>query len=139
MLHSEFTQRVQFEVSNEEFEAIHVVYMASDLDKDEFCAMWRKMNAKRIKAYKEEQKAKERRFEKISRIHAFKQILFSEVCENPMARIDEVLNARDINFLCNNGFNVLTWDYINHQNIYKCASEMVYDINCWLDKEIKIA
>ena len=44
MTQQEFTQRVNVEVSNKEFEAINEVYMNSDLDKDEFCKMWVKMN-----------------------------------------------------------------------------------------------
>ena len=136
MLHSEFTQRVQFEVSNEEFEAINVVYMASDLDKDEFCKMWRKMNAKRIKAYKAEKKAEQERFDRISRIHAIKQLLWGT---DMYAKIDDVLNKKDIDFLLKNDFDVLAWNYLSHQNEYKFASEMVYDINRWLDKEIKTA
>ena len=55
--------RIEFEdrtlvtnVSNYEFEAIHAVYMASDLDKDEFCKMWCKMNASRVARAKAEAK-----------------------------------------------------------------------------------
>lgn len=57
MLHSEFIQRTGVEVSNEEFAAINEVYNYSDLDKDEFCKMWCKMNATRVKAAKAERKA----------------------------------------------------------------------------------
>ena len=48
MLHSEFIQRTGVEVSNYEFDAINEVYMNSDLDKDEFCKMWCKMNKSRV-------------------------------------------------------------------------------------------
>ena len=48
MTQQEFTQRVNVEVSNKEFEAINEVYMNSDLDKDEFCKMWVKMNKTRV-------------------------------------------------------------------------------------------
>ena len=41
------------EVSNDEFWAINEVYNNSDLDKDEFCKMWCKMNASRVKAAKD--------------------------------------------------------------------------------------
>jgi hypothetical protein len=53
--------RIEFEertgvinVSANEFEAIHTVYMASDLDKDEFCKMWCKMNRSRVERAKQE-------------------------------------------------------------------------------------
>ena len=52
MLQSEFTERTKVQVSVEEFEAIHEVYMNSDLNKDDFCAMWCKMNKSRVDAVK---------------------------------------------------------------------------------------
>lgn len=48
MTQQEFTKRTKVEVNTNEFEAIHVVYMASDLDKDEFCKVWCKMNKSRV-------------------------------------------------------------------------------------------
>ena len=54
MTQQEFTQRVNVEVSNKEFEAINEVYMNSDLDKDEFCKMWVKMNKTRVQNAKVE-------------------------------------------------------------------------------------
>lgn len=58
MTYKEFETRAMA-VSNEEFEHIHAVYMESDLDKDEFCKVWCKMNARRVKMYKAAQAAKE--------------------------------------------------------------------------------
>lgn len=58
MTQQEFTQRTQVEVSNNEFNAIHEVYMASDLDKDEFCKMWVKMNKTRVQNAKVERMIK---------------------------------------------------------------------------------
>lgn len=49
MTKQEFTQRVKVEVSDIEYNAIEMVYMHSDVDKDEFCKMWCKMNANRVK------------------------------------------------------------------------------------------
>ena len=54
MTQQEFTQRVNVEVSNKEFDAINEVYMNSDLDKDEFCKMWVKMNKTRVQNAKVE-------------------------------------------------------------------------------------
>lgn len=53
MTQQEFEARATVKVSATEFEAINTVYMASDIDKDEFCTMWRKINASRVKASKE--------------------------------------------------------------------------------------
>jgi len=58
MTQQEFTQRVNVEVSNSEFEAINEVYMNSDLNKDEFCKMWVKMNKTRVQNAKVERMIK---------------------------------------------------------------------------------
>jgi hypothetical protein len=58
MTQQEFTQRVNVEVSNKEFETINEVYMNSDLDKDEFCKMWVKMNKTRVQNAKVERMIK---------------------------------------------------------------------------------
>ena len=54
MTQQEFTNRTNVEVSYNEFNAIHEVYMNSDLDKDEFCKMWVKMNKTRVQNAKVE-------------------------------------------------------------------------------------
>lgn len=47
------------QVSNEEYLIIEEMYMNSDVDKDEFCKYWSKMNHKRIaSAIKKEKEAK---------------------------------------------------------------------------------
>lgn len=61
MLQQEFFERTGVEVSNYEFDAIHEVYMNSDLDKDEFCKVWCKMNASRVKRAKAEKKVAKRK------------------------------------------------------------------------------
>lgn len=60
MTQREFTQRTQVEVSSKEFDAINEVYMNSDLDKDEFCKMWVKMNKTRVENAKVEHMMKQK-------------------------------------------------------------------------------
>ena len=60
MTQQEFTQRVEVSVSSTEYAAIEIVYMNSDLDKDEFCKLWVRMNHKRVRKAKEERIAKEK-------------------------------------------------------------------------------
>ena len=60
MTKQEFTNRTMVEVSNYEFDAINEVYMHSDLDKDQFCKMWCKMNATRVKNAKVDLMLKQR-------------------------------------------------------------------------------
>lgn len=54
MTKQEFEARA-IKVSDKEFEAINEVYMNCDLDKDEFCKVWKKMNQSRVKAYREQE------------------------------------------------------------------------------------
>lgn len=61
MTQQEFTQRVGVSVYSTEYAAIELVYMNSDLDKDEFCKLWVKMNYKRVAKAKEERIAKEKK------------------------------------------------------------------------------
>ena len=56
MTQQEFTSRTMVEVSSKEFDAINEMYLACDLHKDDFCKMWCKMNASRVKAAKQAMK-----------------------------------------------------------------------------------
>jgi hypothetical protein len=58
MTQQEFFNRTGVEVSNNEFLAINEVYNNSDLDKDEFCKMWVKMNKTRVQNAKVERMIK---------------------------------------------------------------------------------
>lgn len=75
MTQREFTQRTLVEVSAEEFNAIHVVYLASDLDKDEFCKVWCKMNKTRIQAAKVARKKANERYNRCTQLLAIMQTL----------------------------------------------------------------
>ena len=61
MTQQEFFNRTGVEVSNNEFFAIHEVYCNSELDKDEFCKMWCKMNKTRVQNAKIERKEAQRK------------------------------------------------------------------------------
>lgn len=60
MTQQEFFERTKVQVSDNEFWAIHSVYAYSELDKDDFCKMWCKMNATRVKAAKTQIKRQQR-------------------------------------------------------------------------------
>lgn len=68
----EFQSRTQVSVDVSEFESFTTVYMQSDVDKDTFCKMWRKMNATRVMAAKGQSK-KQQTIDKV----------FSMVMTNP--------------------------------------------------------
>lgn len=59
MLLSEFIERTGIAPEHEEWQAITTMYLLASVDKDEFCKLWCKMNAQRVKTAKE-QKAKEK-------------------------------------------------------------------------------
>lgn len=57
MTQHEFESRVGVKVSTIEYASIERVYMDSDVEKDEFCKLWSKMNRNRIAAIQAEKKA----------------------------------------------------------------------------------
>ena len=59
-MQQEFEARVKMTVSSKEFMSINEVYMNSDLDKDEFCKEWVKMNRKRVDNALAEEKERQR-------------------------------------------------------------------------------
>lgn len=60
MLQQEFEARVKVQVSYKEYESINEVYNISDLDKDEFCKMWVRMNSERVNRAIAEEKERQR-------------------------------------------------------------------------------
>lgn len=104
MLQKEFEDRTGVKVSLEEYSAIETVYMASDLDKDEFCKMWCKMNASRIKAAKKAQAEKEakarentRLFNIIGKLERKCEKLRHNIAEEPLTVC--FLSESDVAFL----------------------------------------
>lgn len=59
MLQQEFEARVKIHVSYKEYEAINEVYSNSDLNKDEFCKEWVRMNQKRVNQAVAEEKERQ--------------------------------------------------------------------------------
>ena len=60
MTQREFETRVGISVSAQEYESIEVVYMASDLQKDDFCRQWAHMNRERIKKARQEEEERQK-------------------------------------------------------------------------------
>ena len=56
MTQQEFFNRTNVKVSEDEFWAINAMYNYCEVDKDEFCKMWCKMNPDRVKAAKKQMK-----------------------------------------------------------------------------------
>ena len=74
MTQKEFESRVGMEVSVSEFNTINDMYMISDVDKDEFCALWAKMNFRRIEIAKGLKKLEEEKAElKLEVFHIYEK------------------------------------------------------------------
>lgn len=113
MLQSEFTARA-IPVSTEEYNHIEQVYLNSDLDKDEFCKVWCKMNASRVKAYKKQQAELKAKEAIVSKMFA----IYCKLHGNPYYACDE-LKKKDLEFLTENGYD-----------IYDRCATLAYDIAC---------
>ena len=82
MLQSEFTQRTKINVTADMFAQIHEDYMKSSLDKDAFCAQWKRMNSEsatkdlvdQIQSLRQ-QLAEEKQKREAEREHAQKELL----------------------------------------------------------------
>ena len=84
MLQSEFTQRTKINVTADMFAQIHEDYMKSSLDKDAFCAQWKRKNSEsatkdivdQIQSLRQ-QLAEEKQKREAEREHAQKELLDS--------------------------------------------------------------
>ena len=97
MTQQEFKNRTQVEVSYTEFDAIHEVYMNSDLDKDEFCKMWMKMNKTRVERAKAQAKAEAEEAAKREKLYDIINRYYTN--EEYNMKNSEVLTEKEVNFL----------------------------------------
>ena len=136
MTQQEFTQRTNVEVSYNEFNAIHEVYMNSDLDKDEFCKMWVKMNKTRVEKAKAEAKAQEEEMAKMDYLynlyHKYNDL------NNDFQLYWEVLTQKEQDQLTAYGFSMTESRYSYPFNKYldapKTMSTVKYDIYKYIHK-----
>lgn len=99
MTQVEFTERTQVNVSSQEFNAINEVYMASDLDKDEFCKVWKKMNASRVKVSIQKKRENEKRYQTLSRIRAIIEKYQNDSFEQKCRLAIRVLTQKEYDFI----------------------------------------
>ena len=120
MTQREFETRVEVKVSSKEFENINEMYMNSDVDKDEFCTLWVKMNFRRVQQWKkangEANKAREEK-EKALDIYC-RMVTMSKWSENAMT----TLKRKEIIFLESIGIEM--YDKYG----YRSMSAVAYDI-----------
>lgn len=127
MIQQEFEERVIVKVSAKEYEAIETVYMQSDLDKDEFCKLWIKMNKSRVNQAKKD-KVEEDEKEKT------RTMLFE---------LSNMPQGKDFSLLADNYYNkkskkvmesvgITMQDTSNRVPIFKSVSRVVYEIKQYL-------
>ena len=122
----EFEERVGMTVSSKEYDAIETVYLCSDLDKDEFCKMWVKMNKVRVQEAKD--KARRVRQENVDRERLWD---IREKLNKDLGKLAaDVLGSRDKAFLEGKGFKFEESRY--GQTWFKTVSSVRYEIGCYL-------
>lgn len=126
MTQQEFTQRTQVTVSNHEFEAINEVYMHSELDKDEFCKVWCKMNSQRVKNAKVEKMIQQKEEAYRDALHKFyTKTSDSNEFSTPLTYVK--ISAYEIQALSHAGIKVG-----NEDGRIKYLSDIRYEIGQYL-------
>ena len=106
MLQSEFEARVKMQVSCEEYQSINEVYNNSEVDKDEFCAIWVKMNRTRVKRAMEKRKKAEELMALKDKVWDIYMKVRALPCIMDCRLAIDKLSARDIKTLSKAGYEV---------------------------------
>lgn len=137
MTQKEFQDRVKMQVSAQEYAAIEVVYMNSDLEKDEFCKMWAKMNAKRIAAYRKAEKEKQEKYEHISLLASTRELLRELACRKGWdASPKQVLSSKVIKALDKADIYITGYNYVKGCTDLKPISTLIYEINEYINSQV---
>lgn len=137
MLQQEFQDRVKIKVSAQEYAAIEVVYMNSYLEKDEFCKMWTKMNAKRIAAYRKAEKEKKEKHELISLLASTRELLRELAYRNGWdASPKQVLTSKVIKALDKADIYISEYNYVKGCTDLKPISTLIYEINEYINSQV---
>ena len=137
MMQQEFQDRVKIKVSAQEYAAIEMVYMNSDLEKDEFCKMWAKMNAKRIAAYRKAEKEKQEKHEHISLLASTRELLRELAYRNGWdASPKQVLSSKIIKALDKADIYITEYNYVKGCTDLKPISTLIYEINEYINSQV---
>lgn len=134
----EFQNRVKMQVSAEEYAAIEVVYMNSDLEKDEFCKMWAKMNAKRIAAYRKAEEEKREKYEHLSLLHSTSMLLrVLAIREGWAASPKQVLTPEVIDALDKADISITWYNYVKGCTDLKPISNLIFEIGNYINSQVE--
>lgn len=137
MTQKEFQDRVKMQVSAQEYAAIEVVYMNSDLEKDDFCKIWKKMNAKRIAAYRKAEKEKQEKYEHISLLASTRELLRELAYRKGWdASPKQVLSSKVIKALDKADIYITEYNYVKGCTDLKPISTLIYEINEYINSQV---
>lgn len=137
MTQKEFQDRVKMQVSVDEYAAIVVVYMESDLKKDDFCKMWAKMNAKRIAAYRKAEEEKREKYEHISLLHSTSMLLRALANrEGWTASPKQVLTSKVIEALDKADIYITAYNPVKGCTDLKPICTLLYEINDYINSQV---
>ena len=89
MMQSEFTERTGYAPSSEEYRVIEDMYLMCEVNKDEFCKLWCKMNPDKVKEAKEKMEAKKKAFNDMIELQA---ILYAYNINHSFTPLSVLLN-----------------------------------------------
>ena len=128
MTQQEFQDRVKMKVSAKEYAAIEVIYMNCDLEKDEFCKAWVKMNVKRIAADKHEH---------ISLLASTREVLRELAYRKGWgASPKQVLTSKVVKALDKADIYITEYNYVKGCTDLKPISTLVYEINEYINNQV---
>ena len=136
MTQKEFQDRVKMQVPAEEYAAIEVIYMNSDLEKDAFCKAWSKMNAKRIAVYRKAQKEKQDKDRFISILFTIKQMLrYCGYKEGFNASFEKHLTLKMRDILERAEIYTMELSHLDYKYHYKTVGTLIYEIEELINKQ----
>ena len=129
MLKQEFEDRTKIKVSDEEYESINEVYNNSDVDKDEFCAAWVRINRKRVNAYILAERERENRMKFMDRL---RDMLFAYRYRHSfITPAVEVMSKKDVKFCTDNGMSIF------YDNRHREFSTTISDVTGWIESKLE--
>ena len=137
MRQSEFETRVGMQVTPEEYSHIEVVYMNSDLEKDDFCAIWVKMNQKRVNNAKAERKAAEKEQAKRERLWKIVEKYMNVNWETSLKIAEDMFSATQLKVVESAGISLSEervdgWTGLTVKD-RKTISTVIYEIKKYLE------
>lgn len=120
MTRNEFETRTGVQVTDTEFWSINEVYNNSNVDKDEFCRLWKKMNPVRVATANAARTAEEKRMQEMEKA----MDIVSRSCSFDFDADGMLtLRKRDINFLESIGIDM--YDTYGYKKLYTIRYEIL--------------